>query len=397
MRRGMVNAIPEDGSLTRARILSLDFSYDSHIVDAQVNGKYNLFGREHELVAGINVYRNDQAAPLGVYTVLPGQASWNNGQLNYIDPDWNSLRGSEDDYPYDIKTRQEGAYIATRLRPADRLSVILGGRLTSWEYLYVDRATVHHEAYVYNDLDYSNEFTPYTGVVVDITNTLSAYGSYTQIFKPQEVGDISGKLLDPVEGATYEVGLKGAWFEGRLNASLAVFESKRDNLAVGLLDDKGQPVLTPKLEQAYVAADHTEGRGWEVEVAGELAPGWNIQAGYTRFKNEDSAGEVIEPTQPEQMFKLYTDYHLTPSLLLGASLRWQDGTSAVPAWGTGIAAFDNIDSYIIVGANLGYEMNDNLSLDFVVNNLLDEEYRVSNYSHSYGAERNFTFKARYRF
>lgn len=396
MRRGMVNAIPANGTPVAARVLSLDYSYDTHIIDAQVHGKYRLLGREHELVAGINLYRNDQAAPLGYYGVIPGQATWSNGRLNYLDPDWNSLPGSEDDYPFDIDVRQEGAYLATRLRPAERLSVILGGRLTNWEYFYADRPTDHHDFYVYSDLDYHNEFTPYAGVVADLTDTFSFYTSYTQIFKPQEARDSNGDLLDPEAGDTVEVGVKGAWFEGRLNASLAAFESKRDNIAVALVNQDG-PVLTPKGDQAFIAEDYTKGQGWEFEVAGELTPGWNIQAGYSNFRNKNSDGKVLEPVLPEQMFKLYTDYQLLPDLNLGASLRWQDSTSADPAFITGEAARYDIDSYFLVGANLGYQVTDNLSLDLIVNNLLDEQHRVSNYGYSYGAERNFNLKASYRF
>ncbi|HMN43784.1 MAG TPA: TonB-dependent siderophore receptor [Povalibacter sp.] len=402
MRRGMVNSIPEDGSPVIARLLSLDFNYDTHIVDVRVDGKYRLFGREHDLVVGLNMYRNDQAAPLSVYDDFRGfgysSASWSNGRLRYTDPDWNAMPGSEADYPYDIDTRQEGAYVATRLRPMDRLSVILGGRITNWEYFYAERATANHDSYVYSDLDYNNEFTPYAGVVVDLTDALSAYASYTQIFKPQEKRDVSGNLLEPEEGDTYELGLKGAWFEGRLNASAAVFESKRNNLGVALRDAEG-PILTPNGDQAYSAEDHTEGRGWEIEVAGELTPNWQIQAGYTRFKNEDSAGDVLNPEQPEQQFKLFTQYRpeALSKLSVGGSLRWQDDTAAVAGWGTGNPDFDNLDSYVVVGVNLGYELNEQVSLSLLVNNVLDEEYRVSSYSHSYGAPRSATFSVRARF
>ncbi|MFA5632353.1 MAG: TonB-dependent siderophore receptor [Porticoccaceae bacterium] len=396
MRRGMVNAIPANGALTAARVLSLDYSYDTHIIDAQVNGKFHMFGREHELVAGFNLYRNDQEAPLGVYDVLPAQAFWNDGHLHYGDPDWSALPGSSGDYPFDIDTRQKGVYLATRLRPAERLSVILGGRLTDWEYFYADRATPDHDYYVYSDLDYSNEFTPYAGLVVEVTDNFSGYASYTQIFKPQELRDIEGNLLEPEEGTTYEAGIKGEWFDGRLNASAALFESKRDNIAVALRDENG-PILTPKGDPAFRAKDHTKGRGWELEVAGELIEGWRIQAGYTQFRNEDSDGNVLDTAQPEQMLKLYTDYQLMPRLRVGGSLRWQDGTSANPAWIVGDPGRYDIGSYFVLGLNAGYELSEQLSLDLVVNNLLDEEYRVSNYSHSYGAPRHFMLEARYTF
>ncbi len=396
MRRGMVRRIPQDGSLTAARVLSLAYQYDTHIVDARVDGKYRLFGREHELVAGLNLYRFDHAAPLGYLgDPFPDLAYWSSGQLYYDTPDWDSLAGSEDDYPYDTEIQQDGAYIATRLRPLDRLAVILGGRLSNWATKSTDRATAFHDAYTWDDREYKNEFTPYAGLVLDLTRALSAYGSYTQIFQPQDVRGTDGRVLDPEEGNTFEIGLKGAWFDDRLNASIAAFESRRDNLAVALVDPDGQPVLTPQGDPAYRAADHTEGRGWELEVAGALTPRWQIQAGYSHFKNKDSSGAVLDTTQPVQQVKLYTAYEpaLVQGLTLGASLRWQDDTHV-----DGISdPLYTIDNYIVVGANLSYALTRNLSLALAIDNLLDEEYRVSNYSHSYGAPRNATFSVRARF
>lgn len=395
MRRGMVRSIPQDGTPTAARVLSLDYSYDTHIVDARVDGRYSLFGRQHEVVAGYNLYRFDQAAPLGYYgDPFQDLARWNNGRLEYETPDWDALAGSPDDYPFDAETNQSGAYIATRLRPTDRLAVIVGGRLTDWDTSTTDRATAHHEALTWDDREYKNEFTPYTGVVFDLTRTFSTYASYTQIFQPQDVQDIDGRMLDPVEGNTYELGVKGAWFDGRLNAGVAAFESKRDNLAVALVDENG-PILNPNGNEAFGAADHTKGRGWELEVSGALTPRWEIQAGYSRFKNKDSSGAVLDTTQPVQQFKLYTAYKpaLVQDLTLGASLRWQDDTHV-----DGMTdSLYTIDNYFVVGANAGYALTPQVSLAVSVDNLLDEKYRVSNYSHSYGAPRNATFTVRANF
>lgn len=392
MHRGMISwLIPEDGSPTVGRVLSLDYSYDTHIVDAQLDGKYQLFGREHELVTGFNFYRNDQSADTAYLSnAYSDFATWNNGGLHFNEPNWNDLDGSEDDYPYDSKIEQEGAFVATRLHPTDRLSVILGGRMTTWKSHSKDRATAYHDAYVWDDRVYSSELTPYAGVVLDLTQNLSAYVSYTQIFNPQDVKDADGRLLDPEEGDTYEVGLKGAWFDDRLNTSIAVFESKRDNLAV----EDGINV-TPDGDQAYRAESDTQGKGWEFEVAGELTPRWQVQAGYTYFRNEDHDGNVLDATQPEQLFKLYTSYQpaLLPKLTLGTSVRWQDDTHVA---GESDPLYD-IDSYFVVGANADYQLTEELSLSLLVNNVLDEEYRVSNYSYSYGAPLNASVSVRAQF
>ena len=59
-----------------------------------------------------------------------------------------------------------------------------------------------------------------------------------------------GASLEPQRGKTYETGLKGSWFDGRLNASASVFMNKRDHLGVyaGRL---------PNGEEYYRSADKT--------------------------------------------------------------------------------------------------------------------------------------------
>ncbi|RMT27912.1 TonB-dependent siderophore receptor, partial [Pseudomonas syringae pv. spinaceae] len=68
--------------------------------------------------------------------------------------------------------------------------------------------------------------------------------SYTDIFNPQNYQDLSGKVLDPVVGKNYEVGIKGEYFNGALNASLAVFQIDQENLKTEAPTQAGCAVLT---------------------------------------------------------------------------------------------------------------------------------------------------------
>ncbi|MFP3500345.1 TonB-dependent receptor, partial [Pseudomonas sp. SIMBA_059] len=68
-------------------------------------------------------------------------------------------------------------------------------------------------------------------VVYDLDDTYSVYASYTSIYQPQVYKDINGATLAPVEGDGYEAGLKAAWFDGRLNGTLAFFRIEQDNVA----------------------------------------------------------------------------------------------------------------------------------------------------------------------
>ena len=72
----------------------------------------------------------------------------------------------------------------------------------------------------------NQELTPYAGLVQELSDTLSAYASYTEIFKPQSHRDISGSMPAPMTGRNTKPGLKGEFLDKRLNASLALFQTR---------------------------------------------------------------------------------------------------------------------------------------------------------------------------
>ncbi|MFT4100552.1 MAG: TonB-dependent receptor, partial [Burkholderiaceae bacterium] len=244
---------------------------------------------------------------------------------------------------------------------------------------------------VYNRAE-SNILTPDLGVVYDFTKNLSAYASYTSIFNPQWARDQAGRLLDPEEGKTYELGMKGAWFDNRLNAAVAVFENRRNNLAVA---DGGK---TPEGGDSFAPVDNTKGRGWEAEISGELVPGWSLQAGYSHAVVRDSDGERLQTVLPESTFKLFTTW--TPrsfnKLTVGGGMFWR--SKAYPDWTEG-AMTDGmtIKAYSVVNLMARYRIDRHLSLAVNLNNLFDRDYRVSLSEHDYGSPRALRATLRYQF
>lgn len=385
-RRAMVFSVPLNAEPTDLRLLATEQRNTVHYANGKVDGKYRLFGREHELMAGFNLTYAEQRYPFSHYSNAgEGTAWWLDGQMHYTTPDWSSL-GSD---PSRIDTDQHGVYVATRLRPVERWSLILGGRLSYWKTHSVDLDPYA----VTDDRSYSHEFTPYAGLVFDLTGNLSAYASYTEIFSPQSLKDVNGRLLDPEEGKNYEVGLKGEWFEGRLNASIAAFESRKDNLAVAIED-----VYTPDGDQAYRAEDRTKGRGWELEMAGEVMSGWQLQGGYSRFRQTDSAGELLDTTRPIHQFKLFTSYRLPalPKLSVSGGVRWQNKTYSSGYVG---AAHDArvIRDYAVFSLGAGYGVTEDLHLSLNVNNAFDRKYRINNATQTSGAPRSVMASLRYGF
>src|SRR5690606_18234624 len=156
--------------------------------------------------------------------------------------------------PDNQRARQWGAYAATRLRLTDNLALIAGGRVTNWKDH--SNTTLRKE---------NGVFTPYAGLVYDWNEQWATYASYTQIFNPQSSQDRDGNYLDPEKGNNYELGVKYLFPGEAASASLAVFQTRKDNLAV--VDGKE---LTPSGTQAYTAASNTRSEGIEFEINGEL-------------------------------------------------------------------------------------------------------------------------------
>lgn len=340
-------------------------------VDGYVDGPFQLFGREHQLMAGLS-YNRREYANYGDYQVGgPGQtwdpfASYLNWTGKIGEPNWNPLALASEG-----TITQKAGYAAARLSLADPLKLIIGARYTDWksEGEGADRA---HKV-----------TTPYAGLVFDINGTYSTYASYTEIFQPQTLKDRNGSYLDPVDGKSYEVGVKGAWFDNRLNASLAVFRIEQDNVGQAT----GEPVQGSQNEFAYRAARGTVSRGFEFELNGELAPGWNATFGASRYVAKDINGADINTNLPQTALKLFTSY--TPqslqALTVGGGANWQNRIYyAAPV----VGRFEQ-EGYALVSAFVRYRISPEFSVQANLNNLLDKKYlsQINGYG-AYGDGRN---------
>ncbi|MBK5374711.1 TonB-dependent siderophore receptor [Pseudomonas sp. TH43] len=367
--------------------------------DVNVSGPFTLGGREHELVAGVMTAHSRQTGSTydtSAFAEVPGSIY-----------DW---RGDlpKQDFPkngkYERTQSQNGIYLATRLHPTDDLSVILGSRLSTFKY---------NEDYGYNPgagLDDTHAsykehgvVTPYAGVVYDLDDTYSLYASYTNIYQPQTYKDSNGSTLAPVEGDSYEAGLKAAYFDGRLNASLAFFRIEQDGVAESI----GTNAVTN--EGIYKAIDGATTKGLELELAGELADGWNVSAGYTYARSRDADeqriyGYPLSTTKPEHVVRTFTTYRL-PGVLdkvtVGGGVSWQSAfygkIYSAPA---GDYTRIKQGGYTLVDLMSRYQYNEHLSFTVNANNVFDKRYLtgLGNFDTTfYGEPRNLMLTTKWDF
>ncbi|QVQ27809.1 ferric-rhodotorulic acid/ferric-coprogen receptor FhuE [Achromobacter deleyi] len=357
-------------------------------LDLKASGPFTMFGRRHEAVVGASFNRQkgdfDSKSALSVSDV-GNFLNWNG---SYPEPDWSDTAVTASRYT----TTQTGWYGALRLNLADPLKLIVGGRYSTWKTNSVGFGGEGRTEFDKND------FTPYAGLLYDINDTYTAYVSYTGIFNPQSYQDRNANWLDPLEGKSYEAGIKGEFLEGRLNASAAVFQIDQDNVAQV---DPGQ-MVPGTTNQAYTAAKGTRSRGFDLEVSGEVTPGWNVAAGWSHWTARDGDGNAIQTDQPRSLVRVFTTYQLPGDwnrLTVGGGVNWQSNVYTIASGPNGDERVGQ-GSYAITNLMARYRFNRSLSAQLNVNNLFDRKYysQIGFYSQgAWAAGRSAMLTMRYQY
>ena len=345
--------------------------------DLYASGPFTLLGRQHTAIIGWNG-GNQRSRSLG------GEA-----EINYPDfiPDYRSWTGNiprpvfhTDGSHTETVTRLAGGYVATRLSLAAPLHLIIGARSSTYR---TDTRSYNTQGVYTGSGDFAetrNEVTPYVGAVFDINKQYSAYASFTQLFNPQSSKDRNNRFLAPETGDNAELGIKGEFYEGKLNASAALFHTQKKNLAE--LDRTVPPgFLLPDGGQAMVAnGAGVTAKGVEFDVSGQITPGWEASGGYTYLHAAEADGRRAATTQPRHLLRLATSYRFDgrlAGLKAGASMTAQSATYSASWYGRPPSSeMTNIPQagYALVNAMASYAINRHASVQLNVNNLLDKKY-----------------------
>ncbi|MDE9568350.1 TonB-dependent siderophore receptor [Xenorhabdus bovienii] len=378
--------------------------------DLQVNGDYGLLGRSHHASFGLNYQKQnfqndyynatcmlerntnkDDVNKTGRWNTCDYMGDFTKSNWGYAEPTWAKSRT----HGSDGYIEQTAGYAVTQLSLADPVTLILGGRITSWK-------TRGDDFNLPKNASYSDEFVPYGGLVYNITSNASVYGSYTKIFDPESRINRNGQLLKPVTGENYELGLKGVALDNGLDYSLALFEIRQDNFTVyeGIAPpDSG----LPKNSKLYYAVNGVKTRGFEAEVSGQITDDWRVYAGYTQFRAKDPRGERLNTETPNRVLKLFTTYTLPgamSNLTLGGGMNWQDKTWLMIDGPGNKQVKAEQNSFAVVNLMGRYQFTSDLSLTVNLNNVFDKTYNTQfgYYKQSYyGAPRNVEATLSYKF
>lgn len=358
-------------------------------VDIYAAGPFTLFGREHELAIG---YSWDKRT-----TRFFQRTQMSVGRYSIFDVDSIPIAPNVFTSGSETDLRQSGFHAQLRLRPFDGFTLVAGGRISDYDNKTwgISPSPISFT----QGARTRGKFTPSIGAVYHITDDITLYGSYSDIFNPQTATrfvapNVPGETLDPRIGYQYEAGLKGRFLDGKLNASAAVFRTKDKNRAITDLINTG----------FFVQAGVVKIEGFEFEVTGRPIEGLDLVASYTNVKNEfevgnaGQAGAAFDIFMPRHQYKFYARYE--PAALDGAFAAISlNGQSKVV--GGGVAGVREQGAFAIAGAQLGWRFDKMLRAFVSVNNLFDKVYyqRVGsiNTYNFYGEPRNFllTLRANY--
>ena len=369
---------------------------DENNVDVYITAPFTLAGRNQEIVLGGSWNKAQLKKNTYGQTFVPNNPALT--KQNLIDLlgqdviDFNHMNtrliGSlEMDKTNPLnETTQTAGYISGKFHILDPLKAVAGLRVSNWEYESETHTT---------DRKFENQLTPYAGLIFDFAPNYSWYASYTSIFKPQTNRDQSGDYLDPVEGKTYETGVKGEFFDKRLNAGLSVFRIEQSNAAQALLKADGTNVKVDGTanENAYYGTDGVVSKGVELNIDGEINDNWGLSFGVANFDAKDAKGDDYNPTNSRTTADVFVKYK-NDSWYAGAGLNYYSKIYI----GTGAARIDRGDMYL-ANAMLGYKFDENMSMQANVNNIFDKKYYegIGPNAMAWGDPRNATLSFHYKF
>jgi outer membrane receptor for ferric coprogen and ferric-rhodotorulic acid len=345
------------------------------LMDLSLNGQFDLWGREHQLVLGYSYSENEYHSYQRPHAATEPAA----GLLPPFPYEGNAIP----EPVWGVKVLQsstfqnlERIYGSMKLEFTDSLTTIVG---------------FNHAEYIRDGHSYGvpfdqteRELSPYVGITYDITDDILLYTSYSDIYQPQDQKDIEEQYLDPSQGVNYEAGIRWELSESFM-ATLARFKADQKDLGTYAgVNSRGQ---------YYYTGVDVYSEGTELELVGQLTEYDQLVLGVTSLELEGEDGESIYKWVPRETINLAYSSNLPayPAVRLGVAAKYQ---SDITKDGTVLKQ----SSYTTINIFASWDVSDALDLQLNINNVTDEKYLTSLYNVGYySAPANFTVSANYKF
>ncbi len=355
-------------------------SLDTYSSGLDLTGHFNTGLFKHTLLFGGDYYRFENDANifdqgmLGVSILNPIQPG---SLLTPANP-------TQNNYSQQLKVDNYGLYLQDQIELPYHIHLLGGMR-----YQYIHQIFNLEQGgitYAQNPINTADAITPRGGILWRPESWLSLYANYTEGFGVNYGKSSDGNAVPPTSAKQYEGGLKTEFFDGRLRTTLAYFDLTKTNIATA----NANPVLA-NLGFSSVTGE-ANSHGPEVDIMGEVLPGWNVIANYTNMSvhvTKSNNGDVGSRfyNVPRNMAKVWSTYEVQEGDLkgvkLGGGVTMQDDMVGGYAGNA-----QPISGYATVSLMSGYSFNVNktkITTQLNVDNLLDKHYFTGGANYSTGA------------
>ncbi len=352
---------------------------DTIATNIDLTGHFDTWGLKHTVLLGGDYYRFSYDPD---YIRFSGDASAvnvfdPNSQVTSLDPTFVSdelNRRNTDNY---------GVYLQDQIKLPYNVQVLGGLR---YQYVHSTSSVLDrlNNVLTTNTPQTDDAVTPRVGLLWQLQNWLSLYSNYVENFGANSgrfafvEGSASGKPLSPETAQQWEVGAKTEFFDGRLRATLAYYDLTKQNVAT--TDTAHQFECGGACS---IAVGEVRSRGPEVDIQGELLPGWNLIATYANqdvrvTKSNDTEGGAVVGNRlgyaPRNIGSFWSTYEVQQGTLdgvkFGGGVTLQDG----------VVSNDNTlksPGYALVNLLAGYSFEvgkSKITAQLNVDNLLDKTY-----------------------
>ncbi|WP_160810145.1 TonB-dependent receptor [Nitrosomonas sp. HPC101] len=268
----------------------------------EVSGTFDTKSLRHQWLAGVEAYWSDNNAT-GNQVILPN--------LDILNPVYGvsiaapklTRKTSSSFYDY-------AGYVQDFITISPHWSLLIGGRYDTTRTKSLNRLTDVKNS------DHTGKFSPAVGVTYKPVATTAFYFNWTNSFVPTTATTVDGSALPPSSSEQYEIGVKQQSPDKRLQATLAFYQLTKTNIPT---QDLNNPLFR-------VASGKQRSRGVELDVSGEILPGWNTIASYTYTfarvikDNRLPVGNLVAGV-PRHAASFWTTYTFLNGLGIGGGMR----------------------------------------------------------------------------
>lgn len=298
------------GNIFEALATESSLRYESTTAQVTLTKSFDLGATKHNVLTGYDYLntKTDQDINLRYGT---GLAEYLAGSGSVSLPSVSSLKNSMVYGDSESETEEVGYFIQDQIAVGERWNLLLSARHVAFTPLNSDSSLESVKKWLYGG-----------GAVFKVTETLSAYGSYSEgLTNSYSYMTRNGAALPPIEAKQYEVGAKLAFDDERLILTTALFQ----------IDETNVPMPEPNAPTFYYASEGIKSRGLEVELRGRITPRLNVSVAYTNILavNQDDGSRVYG--RPRNALNVWGTYKVAENWTVGAGL---DARSS--SMGTGV-------------------------------------------------------------